>query len=66
MTEEQRAVLEKFGFRIEAQEVKHSKLGIVRGIEEFAGMKSAEELQQYVKDLLRNQCLWKREHGGRS
>lgn len=60
MTEEQLAVLEKFGFRAEGEQLKHFKLGIVREKEEFARFSSTEELQAYVKQILRNQCLWKR------
>ncbi|MFI8715133.1 hypothetical protein [Brevibacillus brevis] len=35
MTNEQKTILEKFGFRIEGEQVKHLKLGIVRNIKEF-------------------------------
>ncbi len=61
VTEEQKAVLMKFGFQVEGEQVKHFKLGIVREKEEFAGITSPEQLQEYVKQLLRNQCLWKRQ-----
>jgi len=60
VTDEQKAVLEKFGFREEGGQLKHFKLGIVREKEEFAGFASVQELQEYVKQILRNQCLWKR------
>ncbi|KQL44058.1 hypothetical protein AN963_21750 [Brevibacillus choshinensis] len=62
VTDEQMAILEKFGFRIEGEQVKHFKMGIVREKEEFARISSREELQEYVKQLLRNQCLWKRQN----
>lgn len=61
MTDEQLAILEKFGFRLAGEQVKHFKLGIVREKEEFARISSLEELQEYIKQLLRNQCLWKRQ-----
>ncbi|WP_289139078.1 hypothetical protein [uncultured Brevibacillus sp.] len=60
MTEEQKTVLAKFGFIIEERRVKHSKLGIVREIEEFTSFSNEEELQEYVKQILRNQCQLKR------
>lgn len=62
MSHEQLAILEKFGFKIEGEQVKHFKLGIVREMEEFTQFSSPEELQEYVKQLLRNQCLWKRQN----
>lgn len=62
VTDEQMAVLEKFGFRVDEEHVKHFKLGIVREKEEFARISSLEELQEYVKQILRNQCLWKRQN----
>lgn len=61
MTDEQMAVLAKFGFREEGGQLKHFKLGIVREKEEFARFASIEELQEYVKQILRSQCLWKRQ-----
>ena len=60
MNEEQKTVLAKFGFIIEEGRVKHSKLGIVREIEEFTPFSKEEELQQYVKQILRRQCQLKR------
>ncbi|GED70544.1 hypothetical protein BRE01_42460 [Brevibacillus reuszeri] len=60
MTEEQRAILEKFGFSLEDGKVKHSKLGIVREIEDFMSFSTARELQEFVKEILRNQCQLKR------
>ncbi|WP_235617508.1 MULTISPECIES: hypothetical protein [Brevibacillus] len=60
MTNEQKAILEKFGFRIEGEEVKHLKLGIVRNKKEFVRHASSEELQDYIKSILRNQCQWRR------
>lgn len=60
MSEEQQAILAKFGFIIEEGRVKHSKLGIVREIEEFTSFSKEEELQEYVKQILRNQCQLKR------
>ena len=63
MTDEQLAVLEKFGFRMAGEQVKHFKLGIVREKEEFARITSPEKLQEHVKQLLRSQCQWKRKNG---
>ncbi|WP_254457074.1 hypothetical protein [Brevibacillus sp. HB2.2] len=60
MTNEQKVILEKFGFRIEGEQVKHLKLGIVRNIKEFVCHPTPEELQDYIKSILRNQCQWKR------
>ena len=60
MNEQQQSVLEKFGFSIKDGKVKHSKLGIVREIEEFTSFSKEEELQEYVKQILRNQCQLKR------
>ncbi|EJL26533.1 hypothetical protein [Brevibacillus sp. BC25] len=60
MTNEQKAILEKFGFRIEGEEVKHLKLGIVRNKKEFVSHATSEELQDYIKSILRNQCQWRR------
>ncbi|MED4586061.1 hypothetical protein P9578_25220 [Brevibacillus choshinensis] len=62
VTAEQQVVLEMFGFHVEGELVKHFKLGIVREKEEFARISSPEELREYVKQLLRNQCLWKRQN----
>ncbi|MGG1659287.1 hypothetical protein [Brevibacillus sp. NRS-1366] len=59
MTKEQQAVLEKFGFKMEKGRVKHDKLGIVREIEEFLGFTNLVELEEYVKQILRNQCQMK-------
>ncbi|MFD2371000.1 hypothetical protein ACFSO0_13850 [Brevibacillus sp. GCM10020057] len=61
MTDEQMAVLQKFGFREEDGQLKHFKLGIVRQKEVFAGFASTEELQEYARQILRSQCLWKRQ-----
>ncbi|WGV58274.1 hypothetical protein QIH01_22715 [Brevibacillus brevis] len=60
MTNEQKVILEKFGFRIEGEQVKHLKLGIVRNTKEFVCHATPEELQDYIKSILRNQCQWKR------
>lgn len=60
MTNEQRAILEKFGFRVVDGLVKHSKLGIVKELEEFRSFSTPEELQESIKQMLRDQCLWKR------
>lgn len=60
MTDEQRALLEKFGFCLEAGIVKHPKMGIVRKEEEFARCATQEELRAYIRELLQNQCRWKR------
>ncbi|MFS0558944.1 hypothetical protein [Brevibacillus sp. 179-C9.3 HS] len=60
MTNEQQQIMEKFGFRIDGEQVKHLKLGIVRNINEFDHHATSEELQDYIKSLLRNQCQWKR------
>lgn len=60
MTDEQQAILEKFGFRLENGQVKHSKLGIVKEEEEFESFSNLEELREHVKEMLRNQCQWKR------
>ncbi|MFP3389569.1 hypothetical protein [Brevibacillus sp. SIMBA_040] len=62
MSEEQQAVLAKFGFIIEGGSVKHSKLEIVREIEEFTSFSKEEELQEYVKQILRSQCQLKRKN----
>ncbi|MFY0546140.1 hypothetical protein [Brevibacillus sp. H7] len=55
-----RNVLEKFGFRLEGSLVKHEKLGIVREVSEFLCFSSSTELEDHVKQLLRNQCRLKR------
>ncbi|MBW5469800.1 hypothetical protein GPJ61_18385 [Brevibacillus formosus] len=60
VTNEQKAILEKFGFWIEGEQVKHLKLGIVRNKKEFVCHATSEELQDYIKSILRNQCQWKR------
>lgn len=60
MTDEQRILLEKFGFRLEAGMVKHPKMGIVRKEEEFARCATPEELRQFIGELLRTQCKWQR------
>ncbi|WP_256973802.1 hypothetical protein [Brevibacillus brevis] len=60
MTNEQKVILEKFGFRIEGEQVKHLKLGIVRNTKEFVCHATPEGLQDYIKSILRNQCQWKR------
>ncbi|MDF2681086.1 MAG: hypothetical protein K0R47_2276 [Brevibacillus sp.] len=62
VTDEQMSILNKFGFHLDGEQVKHFKLGIVREKEEFARISSQEELQEYLKQLLRNQCLWKRQN----
>lgn len=61
MTKEQKAILEKFGFHIEGEQVKHLKLGIVVNKNEFDRHDTLEELQDHIKSMLRNQCQWKRE-----
>lgn len=63
LTNEQQSVLEKFGFVIEQESVKHNKLGIVREREEFVRLTNLEELREYVKQILRNQCQVKRTKG---
>ncbi|MFG0215936.1 hypothetical protein ACFU8X_22865 [Brevibacillus porteri] len=60
MTNEQKAIMEKFGFQIEGEQVKHLKLGIVRNKKEFDCHATSEALQDYIKSILRNQCQWKR------
>lgn len=60
MTEEQRALLEKFGFHAEGGLVKHKKMGIVKKEEEFACFSTEAELRDFIRELLRNQCKWKR------
>lgn len=60
MTDEQKAILEKFGFRVENGQVKHSKLGIVKEQEEFDSLTDPQQLREHVKAVLRNQCQWKR------
>ena len=60
MTDEQRTLLEKFGFRLEAGMVKHPKMGIVRKEEEFARHAAPDELRRFVGELLRNHCKWQK------
>jgi hypothetical protein len=66
MTDEQQQILVKFGFRLEGGTVKHQKLGIVREREAFESFDSAEELEAFVKSLLRNQCRLGRARRDRS
>lgn len=63
LTHEQQSVLEKFGFVMEQESVKHNKLGIVREREEFVRFTDLDELREYVKQILRNQCQVKRTKG---
>ena len=63
MTDEQIAILQAFGFCVENGQVKHLKLGIVTDSKEFARFSTPEQLREHIKQLLRNQCLWKQKRG---
>jgi hypothetical protein len=66
LTDEQRQILEKFGFRLDGSTVKHRKLGIVKEREAFESFASMEDLEAFVKSLLRSQCpagRARRDHG---
>lgn len=56
MTDEERGVLEKLGFRLEDGAVKHLKMGIVERCEVFEGFASLAELEAYAKAMLRTRC----------
>ena len=59
MTDEERSVLEKLGFRLEDGAVKHLKLGIVERCEVFEGFASLAELEAFAKAMLRTRCPMK-------
>lgn len=63
MTSEQIVILKQFGFCIEGEQVKHLKLGIVTDSKEFVRFSTPEQLREHIKQLLRNQCLWKQKRG---
>lgn len=60
MTEEQKVVLKTYGFHLEEGIVKHKKTGIKIELEKVEQYVHADDLRQYIVELLRNQCLWKR------
>jgi dTDP-4-amino-4,6-dideoxygalactose transaminase len=60
MTEEQLKLLQSYGFHVEQDKIKHKKLGLEKNIEEFTPYTDIHDLRQYITELLRNQCVWKR------
>ncbi|WP_164985231.1 hypothetical protein [Ammoniphilus sp. CFH 90114] len=53
LSEQEIQVIEKFGFRINGEKVVHKKMGLEKEISGFAGFSSIEELESFVKGLLR-------------
>lgn len=62
LTEAEKNLLEKFGFRINGSVVAHKKLEIEKDISQFAGFATLEELEQQIKTMLRSQCRIGRSH----
>lgn len=53
ITEDQKRLLEKFGFRVLGTKVVHKKMDIERDIGEFAEQENLDQLEDYIKTLLR-------------
>ncbi|CAM3268124.1 MULTISPECIES: hypothetical protein [Brevibacillus] len=60
MTEEQIIMLKSYGFHVEEGIVKHRKTGVEIQLEKVEQYAHADDLRQFIVELLRNQCLWKR------
>lgn len=46
--------MEKFGFRIDGEKAVHKKMGIEKDLSTFYGFSSLSELEQFVKQVLRD------------
>ncbi|MBP1933688.1 hypothetical protein [Ammoniphilus resinae] len=53
ITEEQENVLRKFGFSVLEDRVHHKKMGIEKPLAEIVKYGSVEDLQDYIKTILR-------------
>lgn len=52
-SEEQKKLLNKFGFQITESCVTHKKMGIEKDAAEFLRYESLSDLEEYIKDILR-------------
>lgn len=53
-------MLKSYGFHVEEGIVKHRKTGVEIQLEKVEQYAHADDLRQFIVELLRNQCLWKR------
>lgn len=60
MTEEQKILLQKFGFDVTQTQIVHKKTGVTREIDAILQLHTLAELEEYIKALLRNQCKYGR------
>ncbi|WP_167577701.1 hypothetical protein [Ammoniphilus sp. YIM 78166] len=54
LSEEEIRLIEKFGFRIDGEKALHRKMGIERDLSTFYGFTSLSELEQFIKQVLRD------------
>lgn len=60
LTTEQLKLLDKFGFQVVIDQVKHRKTDLSFSIEEIPLPSSNQELEAFLKTRLKNQCLLKK------